>query len=161
MTKIQIKNTALDLLVANKAKPALLKAMTELFEEYAKNGKLDSVKRDKLISIKGSTYQWCNRHEIYEPLENFKNDKAPECKLATKYWSYLGTKVKEIQGKLDKTIEDEKFDLIKDIKHELDEAKALRGGRYNRSDNQSQFPEIADYFYSDENCITAEEADKA
>ena len=154
MTKATMKNEALALLTTHKANKKLTEALTELFEQYAKNGKLDSVKREKLINVKGINYQWCNRHEVYEPLENFKNDKSPECKLATKYWTFLGTKVKDIQGKLDKAIDDEKYDTIKDIKKELDEAKALRGGRYDFEANHLQFPDIADYFYSQDNFIT-------
>ena len=161
MTKVQMKAQALELMTSHKANKKLTEAMTALFEEYAKNSKLDSVKREKLIDIKGTTYQWCNRHEIYEPLENFKNDKSPECKLATKYWTYLGAKVKTIQEKLDKAIEDEKYDTIKDIKHELDQAKALRGGRYDREGNELQFPDIENYLYAMDNCLTDEQATEA
>ncbi len=154
MTKVQIKNAALELATTHKANKALTAALTELFELYTKTGKMDTVKRDKLITIKGQEYQWCNRHEIYEPLENFKNDKSPECKLATKYWNFLGSKVKDIQVKLDATIEAEKFDEIKDIKHELDEAKAIRAGRFVREANALQFADIENYLYSEENCLT-------
>jgi len=157
MTKNQIKVEALSLAVTHKANKALTKALTELFEEYAKTGKLDSVKREKLITINKVNYQWCNRHEVYELTTNFKNEKSPECKLATKYWSYLGTKVKDIQTKLDATIEAEKYDEIKAIKHELDDAKALRGGRYDFDANSLQFAEIADYSYDKELLMSDEE----
>ncbi len=153
MTKVQIKNAALELVVSHKANKALTAALTELFELYTTTGKMDSVKRDKLITIKGQDYQWCNRHEIYEPLENFKTDKSPECKLATKYWSYLGTKVKDIQAKFDAAIEAEKLNELKGIKHELDEAKAIRGGRFDRAANALQFADIENYFYAIDNCL--------
>jgi len=153
MTKIQMKNAALSLAAEHKANKKLTAALTELFDTYTKTGKLDSVKREKLITKDGRDYQWCNRHEQYEPLENFKNDKAPECKLATTYWKYLGKQVTEAQEALDKLIDDEKYDEIKPAKLYLEAARATRGGRYDFEANALQFADIENYYYSTENFI--------
>ncbi len=153
MTKIQMKNAALSLATEHKANKKLTAALTELFDLYTKTGKLDSVKREKLITHNGSDYQWCNRHEQYEPLENFKNDKAPECKLATKYWNYLGSKVKEAQDHLDKLIDDEKYDEIKPAKLAAETTKATRGGRYDFDANALQFTDLPNYYYAKDNFV--------
>ena len=149
MTKIQIKNEVIAALESHKANAKLTKTIVELLEEYAARGSKGAEKRDKVIEADGSTYVWCNRHEVYEPSYNFKTDKSDCCKLAHIVWNNFGTRVKEAQEELDIQLDKEDMDIIavKEAQVTLKDLKAQRGGRYNFEDNQAQFPDVESYNY--------------
>ena len=147
MTKVQMKNTAIELMAANKANKALTEAITELMETYVASANRDTVKREREIEIDGTTYRWCVRHEAYEPTTNFRTDKDNYCRLAVKVWSHLGKLVNEASDTREAAIETQNYDALPALTEALNKAKEIRGGRYNYEDNKTQFPEVADYQY--------------
>ena len=149
MTKAQMNAKATELLSAHKANKALTKAMTALFDEYMKTAKGTAEKREKLITVDGNEYQWCNRHEVYEPLVNFAEGKKGNgsCKLAAVAWNNLSRQVREIEGKLSKALDDEDFEAAAAVNKELKSLKDIRAGRYDFDANALQFPDIEDYDY--------------
>lgn len=151
MTKIQMKNEALRLAAEFKAKPQFVEALTELLEQYASNAKLDTVKREKNIVVDGREYTWCNRHEVYEPSTNFKNDKADCCVLADKAWKQLSKEVRQLEESLTaKAIEGAD---VQGLALQLKELRELRGGRYNFEGNALQYPDIEGYIYDESKFI--------
>lgn len=151
MTKVQLKTQALEILAANKANKALTQAVTELMEEFVKTSKKDTVKREKVIEHDGETMVWCNRHECYEPVGNFKNEKAPECLLATKKWQYLGKLVNEAEKARETAIEAQEYDKLPELTEALNNAKNQRAGRYTHKDDELQFNDIEGYDYDESN----------
>ena len=149
MTKVQMKNEVLAALTEFKANKGLTKAVVELLEEYASKATKGAEKRDKIITIDGDEFVWCNRHEVYEPSYNFKNNKADCCRLGHLVWAAYGKHIKEAQDHLDALLEADNYDVveIKASSHNVKELKELRGGRYNFEDNVLQFPEIEGYNY--------------
>ena len=150
MTKVQIKNEVLAALTEHKANKKLTEALVELLEEYASKATKGSEKRDKVITIDGDEFVWCNRHEIYEPSYNFKTNKSDCCKLGHMVWANYGKQIKEAQEHLDALLTSEEFDIdgIRATNDKLVELKELRGGRYNFDDNALQFAEVESYNYS-------------
>lgn len=143
MTKVEMKNTAMGILGEHKAPKALTAALTELFEQYASNSKMDTVKRPKHIKVDGVDYTWCNRHEVYELSTNHKNPR--DCVVANKHWSYLGKAVTKLNDELFAAAmagED-----TKELALQLKEAKELRAGRYNLEANELQYADIEGYTY--------------
>ena len=144
MTKLQMKNEALNILDNNKASKALKAALTDLFEQYASTAKGETVKRPQHIEIDGVHYRWCNRHTVYEVATNFKKNPR-DCMVAYKHWTNLGGEVKQLTDKLmSKALEGED---TQEIAVELKEAKEIRGGRYSREANILQYADIEDYDY--------------
>jgi len=138
---------ATQILAYNKASKKLSAAVLELLETYSKTSKVDSIIRDKNITVDGTEYRWCNRHEIYEPTTNFKQKDS--CKLAVKVWSDYGSRIKKVQVRLDVELDMDDLDVveIKSLNVELKTLKENRGGRYEFEGNQTQFPEIPEYNY--------------
>ena len=154
MSQAKMIAEATEILKSHKANKKLSAAVLELLETYGKTAKLDSKKRDKNIVVDGTKYRWCNRHEVYEPTTNFKQNDA--CKLAVKVWAAHGAEIKKIQAKLDVErdmdgiTDAEAIAMLREddaLKKEIRERKEIRGGRYDFEGGQLQFPEIAGYNY--------------
>ena len=160
MTKKQLKTEVIKALEANKASKKLSEAVIALLEEYTKT-KSAKEKIEKTITIDGQKYIYCNRHEVYEPAENFSSDKAPECKLAKAYWSDLSKQIHKLEDSLAKALDEENFEEAAKLNKELKELKALRGARYNWEDNAKAYPEIDDYDYDSTHYLTVEQAKEA
>jgi len=149
MTKVQLRNEALELLVTHKASKKLSDAVTELLEQFVKTSRKDTVKRDKVITIDNIEYAYCNRHEVYEVITNFKKEKndriSDECLLAITVHRDLTKQLKVLNDELmTKAINGEDVsELAKDIKN----LKEIRGGRYDYEANSLQFAEVKDYNY--------------
>ena len=159
MTKNQMKNEVLAALTEHKANKKLTEALIELLEEYASKASKGSDKREKVITIDGSEYVWCNRHEIYEPSYNFKSLKADCCKLGHVVWANYGKQIKEAQEHLDALLAAEEFDIdgIRETNDTLTTLKEVRGGRYNFADNALQFAEVESYNYDTKLHLTGDE----
>ncbi len=142
------------LLVEHKANKALTAALTELFEQYSATVKSDTIQREKHIKVDGKDYTWCNRHEIYEPSTNFKDDKKSTvaCKLASTHWFYLGKEIKALEDKLMRDAM--AGENVSEIAKQIVEMKEIRGGRYDFEANKLQHPDIEDYIYDEEMFIT-------
>jgi len=154
MSQAKMIAEATEILLSHKANKKLSAAVLELLESYSKTAKLDSKKRDKNITIDGTDYRWCNRHEVYEPTTNFKQKDA--CKLAVKVWAAYGTEINKIKAKLDAErdigglTDAELATMLREddvLKKEIRERKEIRGGRYDFEAGQLQYPEIAEYNY--------------
>jgi len=158
MTKVQMKNEALSLIAKHKASAKLTAALTELFEEFVQTANRDTVKREQDIVVDGNEYRWCNRHEVYEPITNFKDTKKTTvaCKLAAHHWFQLGKEIKTLNDSLmAKAMEGE------DVQEEavkLKELKEIRGGRYSFEANALQYPDMEDYIYDESKFIKEEDS---
>ncbi len=161
-----MKNEALNLMKANKAKPELTAALTELFEAFMKTSNKDTVQRDKIIMVNGSEMVWCNRHEVYEPSTNFKmNNKAkdgtmgyaPECNLAATAWRALSAQLNEAKEKLQAAIDDANYEALPELNTIAKDLTAQRGGRYSYEANALQFPELEGYTYNENDTFVAED----
>ncbi len=151
MTKNQLKVAVLNTAVSHKAGKKFLSELTVLMEEFAQNANRDTVKRDKVLTIDGETYIWCNRHEVYEPKMNFKTETSPECKLGHKHWTNLSKQVKDLTDQLmAKAVAGED---VKDIAKELEDTKAIRGGRFDFDANALQYPDLENYDYDSDNFV--------
>ncbi len=166
MTKVQMKNEALNLLVANKANQKLTAALTELFEAFVKTSNKDTVQRDKIIMANGIEMVWCNRHEVYEPSTNFKmNNKAkdgtmgyaPECNLAATAWRALSAQLNEAKEALQAAIDGENYEALPQLNITAKDLTAQRGGRYSYEANALQFPEIEGYTYNENDLFITED----
>jgi len=154
MAQNTLIETATLLMAEHKASKKLSTAVLALLEEYSKTSKKDTVQREKNITLDGTEYRWCNRHEVYEPTTNFKQKDA--CKLAVKAWAAFGARLKKLQASLEVEhdmeilTDQEKLDVLSSddlLKKEIKELKEVRGGRYDFEGNQLQFPEIPGYNY--------------
>lgn len=157
MTKLQMTAAVESVLAQHKAKPALTEAMMELLEEYASSNKGATNKITQDVTIDGVEYRWCNRHEIYEPIVNFANNKKTTvcCKLGAKHWAELGKEIKALNDDLmAKALEGED---VSQLAKELNEKKEIRGGRYSWEGTAMMYPEVADYIYGEENYIKLED----
>ena len=149
MTKAQLRIAGLAILDNHKVAKGLKDELISLLDEYVNAGK--APKREKNITVKEKDYRWCNRHELYEPVDNF--NQKDSCKLAVKVWSELGKDIKKLEDNLNQLIEDEKYDLLKDAKKSIDELKKIRGGKYNWVDDSTKYPDIEDYDYKSDDFI--------
>lgn len=158
MTKVQLREAGIALLTEHKANKGLTTAITELLEEFAKTANKDTVKRDVDIVVDGNEYRWCNRHEVYEPITNFKDTKKTTvaCILASTAWFNLGKEIKTLTDELmDRATKGEN---VAELATTLNEHKEVRGGRYDFEANALQFPEIEGYIYDQEKFIADEPA---
>lgn len=158
MTKVQLKNTAIELMLDNKASKKLTEAVTELLEAYTTSAKIDTVKRAKNIELNGETYTWCNRHEVYEVSTNFKKDTDAACKLANKKWQYIGHMVNAADKALEEALEAQNYDDMPDLHKAAKDAKAIRAGRYTFADDALQFADIEGFNYEEDDIIQEDEA---
>ena len=157
MTKAQLREQGIALLAEHKAPKALKEKITELLEEFAKTANKDTVKREVDIVVDGNEYRWCNRHEVYEPITNFKDTKKTTvaCKLASHHWFQLGKEIKTLNDELmAKAIEGKD---VSELATKLNEMKEIRGGRYDFEANATQYPDIQDYIYDDDKFIQDEQ----
>ena len=160
MTKVQLKNEVLKALEEHKANKKLSEALTALLDEYTKT-KSTKEKIEKVITIGDTKYIYCNRHEVYEPADNFASEKAPECKLAKAYWSDLTKEVHKLETELQKALDEEDFEAAAKLNKELKELKALRGARFNWEENAKAYQDVEGYDYDNSKYLTVEQAKEA
>ncbi len=102
--------------------------MTALRADIAKGKTTDGP--DKFISFDGTDYQWCNRHEVYEPLTNFKPNQ-PACKLAVRVWGQLTKQVNTAKTELQALIDAGDFDKLPAANEAMKKIDAIRGGKFD------------------------------
>jgi hypothetical protein len=156
MTKVQLKEAVLNKAVELKASKKLQEALAELLEQYAERANRDTIKRDKFITVDGEEYAWCIRHEVYEPITNFKDTiksdkRVVACKLAYKHFDEIGKVITKLNKQMLADAVDGKnvTKLAKQIEH----SKEIRAGRYNWADNAKQYPDIEGYIYDESKFI--------
>ena len=158
MTKVQLRNEVLNTLVAHKANKNLAEAITELMNSYTATKVKEQ--RPKVIEVEDTKYIWCNRHEIYEPAGNFKNEKSAECKVASKRWSDLTKEVHKIEAQLQEALDNEDYELAGETNKTLKAAKEARGGKFSYENDMLEYPEIEGYDYEAEHFIKEDELTK-
>ena len=138
MTKKQLSNALVELAAGYKVPKEFIEKMNKTLDEFNSRANRDAEKREKFITVDGKDYQWCLRHQVYEPVTNFKpNSKYSDCKLAMKSWAAKGKVVAKLQKELlEKAAAGED---VQEVAQNLKEAKELRAGRYNQEDDWNQF----------------------
>ena len=145
MTKLQLTNAVQAALINHNANAELTESINDILSKFKSNSK-----RDKVITVDGQTYVWCNRHERYEVSENFKTEKNPECILATKRWADYGKQIKIAKDNIASAIDAERYDELKSLKKIVDDLTATRAGRFDFDQDRIDFPEIEGYNYDAE-----------
>ena len=146
---------ATQILSDHKANKKLSIAVLALLEEFSKKSKLDTTIRNKNITLDGNDYRWCNRHEVYEPVSNFKEKDS--CKLAVSSYRFQTKNIKTLSAAKDKMIEEGEMENVQAKHTEIKLLMETRGARYDFEANKLQFPEIADYIYDQDKFLTDEE----
>ena len=136
MTKPQLRDTVLSTLSEHNADKELTDAIAKLLQEYTAT---KTTRKEKFITIDDNQYQWCVRHQKYEPLQNFKSEKERDCMIAYKRWTDLGKIVKEKEKAFLEATKGDDIDLIHQARKELADAKTARAARYNIEDDYQEY----------------------
>lgn len=123
MNKTQIWNQVQELLVANKAKPALVEALEAILAPKSGGGQTHTTQE-----IDGVVHHYCRFHQVYEPETNMVMSAGKSkgyCKASISVWNKRNTSIKKLEAEISELVVLGDFEQAKMCSQELTEAKAL------------------------------------